>query len=208
MLSVSHIVNAVFTSRTYVLHEAGSAACWLVDCGDVPPLVDVLSSMGGSSFVVKGVLLTHAHYDHIYGLPQLTEMFPQVKVYTNAAGRAALANERLNMSRYHGDPINYTSDLVMECDEGTVIELFEGVTATVHCTPGHHPSCLTFAVGAYLFTGDAFIPGVAVVTTLPGADKRLAAQSVARIQQLAAGRVICPGHEVGQDGGAGDSQPL
>ena len=53
---------------------------------------------------------------------------------------------------------------------------------------------VTFAVGEYLFTGDAYIPGVKVVTILPGGDKRTAAASVERIKQLAEGRVVCPGH--------------
>ena len=175
----------------------GSNRCWIVDCGDIGHLTERISSILGDPFQIEGVLLTHAHYDHIYGLPHLTELFPFIKVYTNESGRKALANERVNMSRYHEDPINYESENVIVCDEGSVIELFEGVNAIVHYTPGHNPSCLTFEVGDYLFTGDTYIPGVEVVTNLPGGDKRLAAESVERIKDLAVGKVVCAGHEVG-----------
>lgn len=48
----------------------------------------------------------------------------------------------------------------------------------------------------YLFTGDAYILGVKVVTTLKGGDKKLAAKSVERILKLAEGKIICPGHKV------------
>ena len=195
MLQVTHVVNSVFTSRTYILTFSGSNRCWLVDCGDVEPVTDKVSDLTGGSYQVCGVLLTHAHYDHIYGLPGLTELFPQIRVYTNGYGKKALANERINMSRYHEDPINYESDNVIACDEDDVIDLFEGVQAKVHYTPGHNPSCLTFEIDNYLFTGDAYIPGVAVVTNLPGGDKPLAAQSLARIQALAQGKTLCPGHE-------------
>lgn len=68
MLKVNHIVNSVFTSKTYLLTQEGSPSMWLVDCGDVPPIVDMLSFLGGNSSLLKGVLLTHVHYDHIYGL--------------------------------------------------------------------------------------------------------------------------------------------
>ena len=197
MLKVLHIVNSVFSSRTYILSNDAGNEFWLVDCGDVSPLMEVFSSMSGGSFVVKGVLLTHAHFDHIYGLPHLTEMFPEVKVYTNEAGRRTLADSRRNLSRYHGNPIAFESDNVVVCEDGDVVELFDGVSAKVFETPGHHPSCLTFEVGDYLFTGDAYIPGVAVVTLLPEADKVLAAQSVEQIKSLAEGRIVCPGHEVG-----------
>lgn len=194
MLRVSHIVNSVFTSRTYILSKEGETACWIVDCGDVEPLLERLAALG--SIPVKGVLLTHAHFDHIYGLPRLAELFPDVRVYTNEAGLKALQDPRLNMSKYHDDPIVFGPDRVAVCGEGGRIELFDGVAADVFATPGHHPSCLTFDVGGYLFTGDAYIPGIAVVTTLPGADKALAAASRERILALAAGRAVCPGHEV------------
>ena len=194
MLRVSHIVNSVFTSRTYILSKEGENACWIVDCGDVEPLLERLAALGG--IPVKGVLLTHAHFDHIYGLPRLAELFPEVRVYTCEAGLKALQDPRLNMSKYHDDPIVFGPDRVAVCGEGDRVELFDGVAAAVYETPGHHPSCLAFEAGGYLFTGDAYIPGIAVVTTLPGGDKALAAASRERLQALAAGRALCPGHEV------------
>lgn len=196
MLKVIHIVNSVFTSRTYILSNDENKEFWLVDCGDVPPLTELLAEQGGNLSMVKGVLLTHAHYDHIYGLPQLAEQVPSVKIYTNEIGKRALTNPRLNMSKYHDDPIVFESGNVVVTGEGSLIELFEGVTAKVYETPGHHPSCLTFDVGDFLFTGDAYIPGVKVVTMLAGADKAVAPKSVERILKLAEGKVICPGHEV------------
>ena len=194
-MKVSHIVNSVFTSRTYILTQEGSRSVWLIDCGDVSPIVDMLSSMGGV-FIIKGVLLTHVHYDHIYGLPRLTEKFPSLRVYTNEYGKNALTDIRLNYSKYHNDPIVYESENVVTCDEGAVIELFDGVQAKVYHTPGHNPSCLTYEVGDYLFTGDAYIPGIKVVTTFKGGDKVKAAESVERILQLAEGKTVCAGHEV------------
>ena len=61
-------------------------------------------------------------------------------------------------------------------------------------TPGHELGCLTFYTGDYIFTGDAYIPGVKVVTKLPGGDRALAAESVEKILRLAEGKTICPGH--------------
>lgn len=193
---VSHIVNSVFTSRTYILSNDEVMDVWLVDCGDVDVIMDQLSARFGSGYRIKGMLLTHAHYDHIYGLPQLMELFPKVKIYTNDFGKMALTDDRLNYSKYHNDSIIIVSENVMVCDEGAVIELFDGVAAKVYHTPGHNPSCLTYEVGDYLFTGDSFIPGTKVVTTLKGGDKVMAAESVGRIMSLAKGKAICPGHEV------------
>ena len=195
-MKVSNIVNTVYASRTYVLSQEGNPYVWLVDCGDVPPIVDLLSSLEDCPFEIKGVLLTHAHYDHMYGLPKLTKLFPSLMVYTNEIGKKALASERLNFSRYHEDPINYITGKVVICGEGDEIELFDGVKAIVHYTPGHNPACLTYEVSNYLFTGDSYIPGIKVVTNLPGGDKTLAAESLEKILQLAEGKILCPGHVV------------
>lgn len=195
-IQIGHIVNSVYSSRTYYLYFSGCPDVWLVDCGDVEVLVRELESLTGASFSIKGVLLTHAHYDHIYGLPRLKELFPEMLVYTNDIGRKMLGSDKLNMSKYHEDPIIVESEHVALCEDGSRIELFDGIEAIVHYTPGHNPSCLTYEVGDFLFTGDSYIPGIKVVTNLPGGNKELAAQSLEKILELAKGKVLCPGHVV------------
>lgn len=185
MLKVDHITNSIFNSRTYVLSDSGSDAVWLVDCGDVEPL---LSLMGNRK--VEGVLLTHAHFDHIYGLPLLLEKFPDVAIYTNEWGKAALADAKLNMSLYHGTPVRIDCHNVRVVKEGDKVFGFD-----VYETPGHNPSCLCFANSEVIFTGDAYISGCKVVTNLPHCDKTLASASVARIMALAEGKTVMPGHE-------------
>lgn len=189
MLSVDFIVNSVFDSITWLLSDTESNRVWLVDCGDFSLLEE---KIGGRQ--VKSVLLTHAHFDHIYGLPQLLIQYPDCRIYTNEIGRDTLASDKLNMSKYHECPVVVAGPQVCVCSDGDGILLFENIVAKVVETPGHHPSCLTFVVGDYLFTGDAYIPGVKVVTKLPGGDRALAANSVEKILRLAEGKTICPGH--------------
>ena len=43
-MEIVQIVNTVFSSNTYVLREEGMDWCWLVDVGDVDP---VLECIGG-----------------------------------------------------------------------------------------------------------------------------------------------------------------
>ena len=59
MLNVSYLVNSVFTSRTYILTNEEHTAYWLVDCGDISPLSELLSAQGGNLSMVKGVLRDH-----------------------------------------------------------------------------------------------------------------------------------------------------
>lgn len=191
MLQVDYIVNSVFTSITWILSVPGSDGVWLVDCGDCDKIVDRLAGRK-----VVGVLLTHAHFDHIYGLPELLDLYPQCKVYSNEIGRVTIADVRKNMSFYHASPVSIEGKYISLCDNGSEIPLFDSVYAKVFSTPGHHPSCLSFMVDEYFFTGDAFIPGIKVVTNLPGGNKLQAQESVTFIQSVGKGKKICPGHIV------------
>lgn len=185
MIEVVYITNSVFNSRTYILSDC-SDKVWLVDCGDVEPLLLIVGSRK-----VEGVLLTHAHFDHIYGLPSLLERFPDVAIYTNEWGKLALADAKLNMSRYHESPVKVDCSNVRVLKEGDKVFGFD-----VYETPGHNPSCLCFANSEMIFTGDAYIPGCKVVTNLPHCDKALAQSSAERILKLSEGKCIFPGHEV------------
>lgn len=189
MLQVDRIVNSIFDSITWLLSVMESNQVWLVDCGDIAPIAEKVKGKK-----VAGVLLTHAHFDHIYGLPELIKHFPECKVYTNEAGQKALADARQNMSLYHESPIIIKGEPVIICHEDDIIDIFPNLSAQVYETPGHHPSCLTYIIGEYLFTGDSYIPNNKVVTNLPGGNKVLANASESRIKNMLPGHYLCAGH--------------
>ena len=188
MLQVDFITNSIFNSRTYILSEEGSDEVWLVDCGDVEPILNRVAERK-----IVGVLLTHAHFDHIYGLPELLRRFPDVPVYTNEWGRQALANDRWNMSRYHERSVVVDNADIRILKEEDIIELGEESLEVME-TPGHNPSSLCYIGKDCIFTGDAHIPGIPVVTNLPKCDKELALSSEQRIIRVARGKKIYPGH--------------
>ena len=193
MLTVDHITNRVFNSRTYILTRPDSDKVWLVDCGDTDRVLELI---GGKS--VEGVLLTHAHSDHFYGLEELIIQFPEVRIYTNLAGVEALKSPQLNISHYHSE----YSDISIEAPEnisllkdGDSLEIL-GVPVMVYETPGHAPSCLTYLIEEKAFTGDAYIPGVKVFTGFPHSNRKKAQESVDRIMRLTANCLIYPGHSL------------
>ena len=200
MLTVDHITNKVFNSRTYILTSETTDGVWLVDCGDVEVVFERIGEKQ-----IEGVLLTHTHSDHIYGLEALTERFPNVKVCTNAYGVEALKSPKLNISRYHSEYPDIVFDKpenIRVIRDGDTIELL-GETVTVYETVGHDPSCLCYRIGDWLFTGDSYIPGVKVFTGFPFSNRQQAQQSVERILQLSENCLVMPGHTVK----AGDKTP-
>jgi glyoxylase-like metal-dependent hydrolase (beta-lactamase superfamily II) len=196
MLTVDYITNRVFNSRTYILSDEKYDSVWLVDCGDTDK---VLEKIGKKS--VEGVLLTHAHSDHIYGVEELVKKFPAVKIYTNAPGVEAMKLPKLNISHYHSEYPDIsidTPDNLCSIKEGYLLEIL-GVAVHVYETPGHDPSCLTYIIEDKAFTGDAYIPGVKVFTGFRRSNRRQALESVERILQLTTNFLIMPGHTVMED---------
>lgn len=193
MLSVEYITNQVFNSRTYILTKPDNNDVWLVDCGDI----DKVREKIGEKTIV-GVLLTHTHSDHIYGLQGLLNQIPDVLIYTNAYGIKALQSPKLNMSRYHSEypDIEFVAPQnTRVLKEGDFLDVL-GCLLKVYETPGHDPSCLTFIIENNAFTGDAYIPGIKVFTGFPHSKRAQAKESVERILKLAEGKTIFPGHEV------------
>ena len=194
MIQVEEIVNSIFNSKTYILYNGGENAAWLVDIGDLEPVLDFMES---NHLTVKGVFITHGHFDHIYGLIGLVERYPNCTVYSTEFTKKALASSKLNLSRYHDAPFIYGKENIVVLHEGEQVLLFEGEpNVTVYETPGHNPGCMTMVLGNMVFTGDAYIPDVGVNTQLPYSDKALSQASLAKIKLLSLNRTILSGHQI------------
>ena len=186
-MKIHRVVNTIFNSCSYVIVNDGCS--WIVDCGDLDQILPFVEGR------LCGVLLTHAHFDHIYGLNQLLTLHHDVPIYTNAVGLETLLSDKLNFSKYYGEPfVLQFPENVRVVEDGQQIDLFQDVTVTAVETPGHRPCCVTWMLDDVLFTGDSFIPGVKTVTILTHSDKVKAEISEAHIRQLAEHRKICPGH--------------
>ena len=189
-MQIKKIINSVFTSNTYILTADHCDDCWLVDIGDIEPVLSFVSNRK-----VRGVFITHSHYDHIYGLPALLAKYPECLIYTSVDGKEGLASDRFNFSRYHGDPITYDGDSVRVLYDGDSIELFDGVVMTAMLTPGHEKSCVTYYTDEIVFTGDSLIPGFDVVTNFKRSNKKDSEISLEKIHKLLETRKIYPGHQ-------------
>lgn len=187
---IERVINQIFTSNTYLLHQDGRLDYWLVDIGDIEPIMAHLPA----DTKVKGVFLTHTHFDHLYGINALVDHFPDCVVYTSEHGKEGLYSDKLNYSRYHGTPLVFQSDNVRIVKEGERIELSPDCIVQVCETPGHDWSCLTYIIDDAVFSGDSYLPGVKVFTKLFRGDKEQAKESEKRIIEMSHGKTIYPGH--------------
>lgn len=188
-MQIQRIVNSVFTSNTFVLTDKNNIYCWLVDVGDIEPILEAVGNRQ-----VQGIFLTHTHYDHLYGINRLVERFPECVVYTSKQGKEGLYSDKLNFSRYHDDPILFQGKHIEVLEEGDEVSLFPYVILKAIATPGHDWSCMSYYTDDLIFTGDSYIPHIKVITSLPKSNKEEAKVSLDRILELAKTRDVYPGH--------------
>lgn len=191
MLQVKKIVGNLLSSNMYILFEDGISDCWLIDIGDISAIEKELAN----GWNVKGVFLTHSHFDHMAGINGLCKMFPDCKVYTSEYGREALYSDKKNFSLYHEQSVVYEGENIEILKDGDIVKLFDDIELYVTATPGHCPSCLTYYTNEYVFTGDSYIPAVPVVTKLPKGSRAQSVVSIEKIQELAKTRIILAGHD-------------
>lgn len=132
-------------------------------------------------YKITKVFLTHAHPDHINGLPRLLSMHP-VPVY---------------ISKHEAPSLTRELKKCIAIDNGTKLKVGNIEFDVLH-TPGHTPGCQCFLSGGQLISGDTlFIDGCGRCD-LPISDPRAMYNSLHNIlMQLPDDTVVYPGHNYG-----------
>jgi len=188
------IVTQFINSCEYIIYHDADERAWLIDCGEYSPVQQWLSD---NNKTLAAVFLTHAHCDHTAGINDALKEWPDLVIYTSACqGIEYLQDPRLNQSRYFDSPFTVSATHCKTLGDGQSIPLYDGTTLTAWQTPGHSPDSLIYSVDSWLFTGDALIPGLEVVTRIKGADKLLAQKSKERILTMTdENTIILAGHD-------------
>lgn len=204
-LKIYQFINTVFTSNTFVVVKGNE--CLIIDLGDWEPVKDFIQLHNLSP---KALLITHVHYDHIYGISKFMKDFPEIPIFTNQEGESSFKDPKWNFSRYHDDPISIDSPQIKPLSGKTVNpeeikdfrELEKLNELIIHPnfsiyyfpTPGHDHSCITYLIEDNIFTGDSYIPGIKVISTFPKSDKQLAKNWYRTLEKMTDNFNVYPGH--------------
>ena len=193
MPKVTSIPNPEFGSYTYLVSDLISGESVIIDPGDADLTLLCAAINNARVQRVRYVLLTHEHFDHIAGADQVRAEYA-AKVVCSAPCAKALANPKINMSFYHGKPVRLgPPDWV--CEEHGWTVPWNGSSIWLVPTPGHSPGGLCAAIGGALFTGDTLLGNLKTPAHLPGGDRGLLKDSIARlVRDFAPETAVYPGH--------------
>lgn len=150
----------------------------------------ILAALAEKGLPLAGILLTHAHFDHIGGVPDMVAAFPDVPVCLGEMDFSVITHP---MNQFPPDypPIERPRNLK---PASFAEELVNGLKVIE--TPGHTPGgvCYYFPTENLLLSGDTLFAGSIGRTDLPGGNMPTLMDSLKKLTTLPDDTVAIPGH--------------
>ena len=163
---------------------------WVIDPGsEGDRIAEILKK---KQLPLAGILLTHAHFDHICGVSTLQARCGNAPVYIGENDRVIIEHP---FNQYPPEyPISEVPLTLHTISEGSTIEGLPDVT--IIDTPGHTPGgvCYLFRNEKLLFSGDTLFASSIGRTDLPGGDMATLMNSLKKLKALEDDITVIPGH--------------
>jgi glyoxylase-like metal-dependent hydrolase (beta-lactamase superfamily II) len=171
-----------FQKNGYVVACETTREAVLIDPGDeVDMLLDIV---GRQSLTVQSILLTHAHVDHVTGVPRAKQAL-QAPVYLHRDDQF-LYDAAPQQAAYFGLHCAALPEIDRYYDLSETLSFGE-YDVEVHHTPGHCPGGVCLAIGSKgatkedLFVGDTLFAGSIGRTDLPGGHHPTLIRSITKV---------------------------
>lgn len=191
-LSVHAFPLGPYETNCYILHAAGPD-CWIIDAGYQPhPLLQHLRE---HKLAPSRIILTHAHFDHIAGLPELRDAYPDIPVHLHDAEHDWLADPTLNLSAMIGMPMTMPAPDA-SLPHGQILTL-DNITFEIRHTPGHSPGGVALIAQQQrtAVVGDTLFNHSIGRSDFPTSDPHALIQSIQQqLYTLPDDTIIHPGH--------------
>lgn len=200
-IKIGRMVMGVCQTNCYFLYREGEKDAIVVDPADKG--ANIYGALQKNGFCVAGILLTHGHFDHIWGLDALrdaanavaeTEGLDSVKVYAGENERELLKSAELNVSAAAGRACSTYADVYVEDGQEITIA---GMTCKVIATPGHTAGgvCYYFEEAGFLVAGDTLFAESVGRTDFPTGSMSTLVRSVKeKLFVLPDETKVYPGH--------------
>lgn len=190
-LKIGRMVIGMFGTNCYLVYRVGRQEAIVVDPADKGE--QIYEALREKGFTVAGILLTHGHFDHIWGTKALREK-SGAQIYALDAEAKLCEDDGLNISRQVGRPYTVVPDVYVRDGEEVCIT---DITCKVIATPGHTADscCYYFEEGGFVVCGDTIFLESVGRTDLPtGSGGTLERSIREKIFTLPDSVQLYPGH--------------
>lgn len=191
MLKIGKITLGVCMTNCYFVYKEGSDKVLFFDPADKGAVL--YQKLKDAGFEVAAILLTHGHFDHIWGVDEMRSQ-SGAKVYAYEGERELLEDVHLNVSQNTGRACTVLADVFLKDREKVTIE---DMTFEVIATPGHTGGscCFYFEEDGLLISGDTLFEESVGRTDLPtGSESSIVRSIRERLLVLPDNVKVYPGH--------------
>ncbi|MFZ4520725.1 MAG: MBL fold metallo-hydrolase [Bacteroidales bacterium] len=193
-IHIAQIKNQPVDSNCYVISKEGSQGCIIIDPGakDGDELFRYLTL---NNLYPEFIVLTHEHFDHIWGVDKLKEAYnPKLVCSRYCSGKIIKSKGNLSVFYDQEGFATVPADLVVEEIDYSLT--WNNLIVKFISTPGHTGGCISVDIDNSLFTGDFIIKGVKTNTKLPGSSATKFQQSIEQVVSAYRGKNtrVYPGH--------------
>lgn len=190
-LKIGRLMLGMCQTNCYFVYQEGKNEVIFIDPADRGDYIyEALQEKG---FTVAGILLTHGHFDHIWGVEALREK-SGVKVYAFEGEKNVCGNAKLNVSAQAGRECSIDADVYVKDGEEITIA---GMTCRLIATPGHTEGscCYYFEESGFLLSGDTLFAESVGRTDLPTGSMSTLVRSIKeKLFVLPDETKVYPGH--------------
>ena len=178
--------------NTYLVVDEDTKEGFIVDPGGYNP--KLTKKVSDEGIEIKYIVLTHGHADHISGVNEHLDDFPDAKVVVHTNEKPMLEDPRSNQSLMFGSPQTVNGDIFV--NDGDELEV-GNLKLKFIFTPGHTPGgmCIYVESENVLFSGDTLFRQSIGRTDFPGGSFKDLADAVHnKLFILPDETVVLPGH--------------
>lgn len=176
-------------SNCYLLRAAGQSAVAVDPGADDPRLARQIEEWGGG---LAAIVLTHAHLDHVAGIPALRREF-EAPIHLHPDD-LPLYERAPEQAESFGLALDELPPPERELSGGQRLRV-AGVELEVRHAPGHSPGGVVLGAGEVAFVGDCLFAGSIGRTDLPGGNAEALMRSIReQILTLPPSTTLLPGH--------------
>jgi hydroxyacylglutathione hydrolase len=189
LFEIQQFITGPIETNTYVVSDTKKKCCIVDPSSGCKAVFKYIDEKGLDPVAI---ILTHGHFDHILGIPEVLKRFPGITVWVHPLDAELLKRAEYNGSFMMGQQYSYTGP-IHDLKEGRMV--IGGMECTVLHIPGHTPGGCALVFDGHCLAGDSLFAGSVGRTDFEYGDGEALIRAIReKLLSLHEATVVHPGH--------------